>query len=492
MSTEAPKAVEYDRTRLFAASCIALVTTAMTFAIRTDILKAFGQEFDLSHQQQGYINLAGFWGFPIAILLVGPLCDTFGMGRLLRLASVGHIVAVIVTIISPAVGFPFLLAATLLIGLANGTVEAVINPLCATIYADQKTHKLNVLHAWWPGGLVIGGLAATLLSLIFGVGGENVAAATLSLSWKVKMATIIVGAVIYGVLLLGQKFPPTERLASGVSTGDMFKEALRPGLLVLMGCMCLTAITELGPDQWLGPVIQDTVGIRGVLFLMYTSGLMFVLRFFAGPLVHRLSPFGLLAGSALFSAVGLFGLSHAFTAGVAFGAATIFGIGKAYFWPTMLGVTSERYPRGGALLMAMMGAAGMIAAGAAGPVMGRIYDEHTLANLPPSVRQMVSVDGNYSPEAAQKLTAPADIDALKGGLQQGAAMTFRYVSVLPVALIFIFGALFLYFRARGGYAALKLDEDGEPPPTDDTEAEEPPPSAEDEGASDEDEPPPEA
>jgi MFS family permease len=441
----------YNRKRIFIASCIALVTTAMAFSIRTDILSAFGLEFDLSHEQQGWINLAGIWGFPVAILLLGPLVDLIGMGRLLGLACVCHIAGILLTVVSPsfgALGYPVLLLAWLVISFANGTVEAVINPLCTTIYPDQKTHKLNVLHAFWPGGLVIGGLTAYFLGEWFGLG------------WKVKMAFILIAAVAYGLLLIGQKFPLTERAAAGVSGREMFKQALRPGFLVLLLCMCLTAITELGPDQWVGSILTDTVGIKGILFLVYTAGLMFVLRFYAGPIAHRITPFGLLIGSALLAGVGLFWLSFSFTPGLAFAAATVFGVGKAYFWPTMLGVTAERYPRGGSLLLAMMGAIGMFAAGAAGPVMGRIYDKYAIAKMPAQVAEVVVVDGRYSPAAKQNITAGQDLLALKEAERHGGAITLRHVSALPLSLILIFGALFVYHQRRGGYRAIQVREDG--------------------------------
>jgi MFS family permease len=447
----------------------------MTFSIRGDVLADFGKEFNISHELQGWISLAGIWGFPAAIVFGGPLCDTLGMGFLLRMASFGHIVGVILTILSPMFGFPLLLAATLIIGLSNGTVEAVINPLTATMYSNEKTHRLNVLHAFWPGGLVIGGLLATGLSAAFGLSAVNVAASTVSLSWKVKFATILVSAIIYGVMLIGQKFPSTERVQHGVSTGEMFKEALRLSYLGLLFCMCLTAITELGPDQWVGSVLNDTVGIRGIIFLVYTSGFMFILRFFAGPLVHRLSPFGLLTCSATLSAIGLFWLSYSFTAILAFAAATVFAFGKAYFWPTMLGVTSERYPRGGSLLLALTGGAGMVAAGLAGPVMGHIYDTHTISALPPKLAQVVVVNDKYSPEAADPiLKAGAEPNAtpeqkqdaadLKEALKQGAAASFRYVAALPAVLIFIFGGLFLYFKAIGGYKPVVLGADADTEP----------------------------
>lgn len=452
----------YHREKLFIASCIALVTTAMAFSIRADILKELGVTFNISHEQQGFVNLMGIWGFPIAILIVGPLCNIIGMGRLLRLACVGHILGIVISIASPTLpqqfGFPVLLAATLLIGLANGTVEGVINPLAATMYPDDKTHKLNVLHAWWPGGLVIGGLITAALAEYFNA------------SWQVRIATILIPAVIYGAMIWTEKFPPTERAASGVSTAEMFREILRPGVLLLMLCMCMTAITELGPDQWVGSVLTDTVGIRGILFLVYTAGLMFVLRLFAGPLTRAFTPVGLLAICAALAAVGLYWLSHAFAPGVAFAAATVFGIGKTYFWPTMLGVTSERYPRGGEFLLAVMGATGMIAAGIAGPVMGRIYDHHTIRHLTPEIRQIVVVDSKFSPEKAEEIakkaeqgdpTAQQQNQVIKEALKQGAAMAIRYVAILPVILVVLFGLQFLYYRSKGGYRAIRLEGSGE-------------------------------
>jgi MFS family permease len=315
-----------------------------------------------------------------------------------------------------------------------------------------------VLHAWWPGGLVIGGLITAGLAEYFGA------------SWQVRVGTIIIPAIIYGAMIWNEKFPPTERAASGVSTAEMFKEILRPGVLLLMLCMCMTAITELGPDQWVGSVLTDTVGIRGILFLVYTAGLMFVLRLFAGPLARIFTPVGLLAICAVLSAVGLYWLSHAFTAGLAFAAATVFGIGKAYFWPTMLGVTSERYPRGGEFLLAVMGATGMIAAGIAGPVMGRIYDHHTIQHLTPEIRQIVVEDSKFSPEKAQAIIKKAEegdsaaaeqATVIKEALRQGAAMAIRYVAILPVILVFLFGAQFLYYRSKGGYQAIRLEGGGE-------------------------------
>jgi MFS family permease len=293
-------------------------------------------------------------------------------------------------------------------------VEAVINPLIATIHSNDKTAKLNALHAWWPGGLVVGALIAFVLTKALGLDVPGITAAAATHGWQIKLAVVIVPAVLFGLMILGQKFPATERVAAGVSTGEMFGELFRPMFLLWFACMWLTAATELGPDQWVSSVMSDIAHMQGVLILAYTAGIMFVLRFFAGPLAHKLSPMGLLTGCSILSAIGLFALSSATTPALAFVAATIFGVGKSYFWPTMLGVTSERFPRGGPLLMAIVGGAGMLSVAFILPIMGGWYDAH------------------------------------------GAAAAFRYVAVLPIVLTFVFGGLFLYYRARGGYKAIAI------------------------------------
>jgi MFS family permease len=291
-------------------------------------------------------------------------------------------------------------------GLSQGLVEGVINPLVATIFKEKKTHKLNVLHAWWPGGMVVGGVTAYVLTQ-FGA------------SWQVKLAAILVPAVAYLLMILGQEYPKTERVQSNVSTGDMFKEAFNPMFLLLFACMWMTAASELGPDQWFPSIMKDLTGIEGVLFLVYTAGLMFVLRFFFGGLAHKLSPFGLMMGCSILCALGLYwlgGLQPGTSPVVAFVAATLFGVGKTYYWPTMLGVTSELFPKGGALLMALMGGAGMLCIAVVLPIMGAAFDK------------------------------------------AGAGAALRTVAILPVILTVVFGLLFAYYKARGGYRAVRLED----------------------------------
>ncbi len=412
--------------RLFVASCVALVTTSMVFSVRGDILDALGADFHLNKQQTGVALMPAFWGFTLSIFIGGSLVDYFGMRKLLLLSSAGYITAVLAIVFAPmpaGVGDPYysdpgfliLYAAMLTLGLSQGLVEGVINPLCATLYPDDKTHRMNVLHAWWPGGLIIGGLLAYGITKLMALDGGGVDPTIATLGWKIKLGTLLVPAVIFGLMSLREKFPATERVAAGVSGGEMLREAVRPMFILFWVCMWMTASTELGPDQWVGSLITNLTGMQGILILVYTAGIMFVLRFFGGPLARRFSPMGLLTLSAILSAVGLFGLGTVATPFQAFLAATVFGIGKTYFWPVMLGITSERFPKGGALLLAIMGGTGNLSVAFIIPIMGGWYDTY------------------------------------------GAAAAFRYVGILPVVLTVIFGLLFFHYRSRGGYQAVKLE-----------------------------------
>lgn len=410
--------------RLFVASCLALLTTSMMFSIRGDIVDALTTDFHLTKEQMGAILSPAGWGFTLSIIIAGSLVDWLGMRNLLLGSSLGYIVSILVILFAPRPTGPvdslftntgtfILYAGMLVIGLSQGLVEAVINPLIATIYSREKTSKLNVLHAWWPGGLVLGGLTAFALTKALGL--EGATGEALTRGWQIKLGVVILPSIVFGLMILGQKFPPTERIAAGVPTQVMFGQMLRPMFLVLFVCMWLTAATELGPDQWVASVMGQVAGMQGILLLVYTSGIMFVLRFFGGALAHRFSPLGLLTMCSVLSAIGLFAMSNATTPLLAFGAATIFGFGKTFYWPTMLGVTSEQFPRGGPVLLAVMGGAGMLSFAFILPMMGRWYDQY------------------------------------------GAAAAFRYVAVLPVILTFVFGALFLYYRSKGGYKAVALD-----------------------------------
>jgi MFS family permease len=416
-----------QRSRLFLLSCTALVTTALIFSIRASVLEDLGNTFGLTAETVGWCAGAAFLAFAISIFIGSPLCDYLGMGMLLGAAALLHIAGILMVIFAQnLVGAMGLSAAAVLYlswfvaGLGNGLVEAVINPLAATLYPEDKTHKLNVLHAWWPGGIMIGGILAYLLR-------------TAGFGWQVRLATILIPAGMYGAMLIGQKFPATERVQAGVSTGEMIQQAFRPLFLVWFGMMFLTAALELGPGQWVDATLTRTVGFEGILLLVYISGLMFIFRHFAGPLAHRFSPVGLMWISSVLAGFGLLALSYANSPVSALLSATIWGIGVCYMWPTMLGVTSERFPRGGALLLGLMGTAGNLSIQFVLPWMGSIYDEFT------NRAQAAGV----ASEAARASAAP---------------MAFRYVAALSLVLVVVFGLIWLRDRAAGGYKVEILEQ----------------------------------
>jgi fucose permease len=382
--------------RLFVASCISLITSAFTFVVRGDILQPMGNAFSLSQTDKGSLEGAVFLGMAFSMFVGGFICDLLGMKRIMFLAFYSHLIGVLGTIFAPqlvgavhlgsTLTFWWLFGTSFLMGCGNGMVETGINPLAATLFPTKKTHYLNILHAWWPGGLIIGGIAVKFVRQGIDLGFLYIPGLDLKwepnfVSWQVSLFLIVIPCLIYGAMLIGQRFPLTERVESGVSTGDMFKEAIRPAFLLWAFCMLLTAATELGPQKWQESVMSKTAGLSGTMILVYTSGLMFVMRHFAGPLAHALSPVGMLTLSATLSAIGLFLLSYATNGLTAFAYATIFGVGIAYFWPTMLGVTAEKFPRGGALLLCLMGSAGNISISQVLPAMGKIYDNYSVTKL---------------------------------------------------------------------------------------------------------------
>ena len=490
----AEKGTMMNRDRLFIGSCFSLISTSVCFAVVGAIMGALKEEFVLSNQQVGYIGGAAIWGFTVSIFVLGPFIQVLGMRNLLYFAFLCHGVGALTLIF--ANGFWMLFGGALILSLGNGTVEAVCNPLIATIYPDQKTKKLNQFHVWFPGGIVIGSVASYFLNEI------GIAA------WELKVALILVPTAIYGLLFLGQKFPATERAASGITLGGMFQGAFAsPLFIILLLCMCVTASLELGPGRWV-PAVLEAGGIAGILVLAYINGLMAILRFFAGPVIHRLSPTGILVCSAILAGVGLYWFSFAETTVMAFASATVFALGVCYFWPTMLGVTSERVPRSGELGMALMGGAGMLMVGVVtAPQMGNIADRYLhqqlVENRAQTVAVMEQVAATYPALAAQaqepfrsEITgavgdvsavlaqaaagdlpeatanalrgaiknAPPGTDDLKQQLNDvllpadnyGGRMSFRYVAPFSLVIIIVFGAIFLRDRAMGGYKAQRL------------------------------------
>lgn len=398
--------------QFFVASCLALIVTSMSFALRGGAMGFWTSEFSLTNEQVGWVTGTAFWGFTLAMIFGGPLCDLIGLKRIALIAFFGHIAAILLTVF--AWDFWSLYCGTLLFGIANGSVEAACNPLIATLYPKEKATKLNNFHVWFPGGIVIGAVMAFALGH-YGIG------------WRVQFAVLMIPSLIYGWKFLQLDFPQTERVQKGISTKDMFKACLHPLFLVLVLCMFMTASTELGPGQWI-PTILENAGVKGILVLAYINGLMAIGRQFAGTFLHRISPISMLIVSAIFSAAGLFLLSKS-SGMMVFASATLFAIGVCFFWPTMLGFANDRLPATGALGMAILGGCGMLSVSLVLPVIGRFYDQGIAANIPAGMNQ----------ETLSAAPAGSELAEIWAQVQNAAGLhALELVAILPVALFFIF------------------------------------------------------
>jgi MFS family permease len=509
-SFEANMADDKRQQRLFLGCFIAMVATAFGFAVRGAVLSNWEVQFHLTEEQKGIINGVGLYPFAISIILFSLIVDRIGYGTAMACAFIGHVVSTLLTIFAPS--FEVLYMATFIYALSNGIVESAINPVVATIHKDNKTHWLNILHAGWPGGLALAGLLAIGVSMI----GSSYGTALPGQIWQWQMAVLLLPILVYGFLLFGQQFPTQERVEAGVSYREMLSEfgwgsayivsfliimgisqvlavfhqppielthallwailptvlfALgirsfgRPMFVFLMLVMFLLATTELGTDGWIqdimGSVLRDKT--QGTLFIVYTALIMFVMRFFAGPIVHRISPLGLLAVCSAVACAGLLWLGNAgASAGMLFLAATLYGFGKSFFWPTTLGTVSEQYPRGGALLINAISGVGMIAVGTlGGPFIGTIQDHDFNLAVQQQAADVHSIVAQTKPglfseyesvdkTKYDKLTEAqrVQLDDLERPVKQHA---LAQIAVLPAIMFVCYLGLILYFKSRGGY-----------------------------------------
>jgi len=328
----------------------------MTFAIRAGILGQLGEQFGLTNTQLGWVNAMAFLGFPIATMLGGIIYNAIGAKKLVALAFACHLLGLLLTI--SADGFWALLISTFLIGFANGSVEAGCNPLIAQMYPNNKTTMLNRFHVWFPGGIVIGALASSAMT----ASGFN---------WQWQVALILIPTAIYGAMMLTAQFPKFD--AQQNSTSSNVRNLVSPLYIFLIICMTITAVTEFGTQQWIEQILGSS-GASPMVILALITGLMALGRYFAGPIVHRFSPSGVLLGSAVFSTIGIFLMSQAQGSAIYF-AAALFAIGVTYFWPTMIGCVAEYTPKTGELGMSLIGGAGMFAMSLWNPVIGYWIDD---------------------------------------------------------------------------------------------------------------------
>jgi MFS family permease len=460
--------------RLFFGSCTAVTALAFTFAAMSAVMYQLKTEFLLDNAQVGLIGGAGLWGMAISQISFSSLTDLVGMRNLLRFALAGHVAGVLLFVF--ATGFTSLFVGALVIAIANGVIEAVCNPLTATLFPDRKAGMLNRMHLWFPGGIVLGGLACWGLDQIHA-------------DWRAKMLIVLIPALAYGVIFLREKFPPTEAAAAGHKLSDAFKAvATSPLLWMFLALMSITMSLELGPNRWI-PAVLQAGGLPGILVLVMVNGVMAITRANAHAILARVSPPVVLMVSTGVAGLGLLGLSFAVTPAQTVITALVFAIGIAIVWPTMMGFVAERTPKTGALGLGLMAAAGSLAVGiVTTPLLGEIADKHLPDALAKSsvvavANEVVAVQAPKSPQLAGDAqavaTAPGALPAAATGdlLRRAAAgeagpnvaakaqplldagenhsglLSFRYLVPFAFAVCLIFGLVVLSDRRAGGYRA---------------------------------------
>ena len=508
-----------DKT-VFWGSFIALITTAMAFIIRAFLINdgnLWPAEFGFDKVQGGELFGAGIWPFAISIIVFSLIIDRVGYKFAMFFSFACYaifgamamkaysIVNADVTDLAAAQAsaWNYLYWGSVILGLGNGTVEAFINPVVATLFKDEKSKWLNILHAGWPGGLVLGGVLAIGLSSV------------VANDWRILIGLMFIPAVVYLIMLAKVKFPVNERVAAGSSYKDMLAEfgtpaafiafylifsqlgqvfALSAGvtwgliavtvvafgaysrsfgnplLLVLVIIMMPMATTELGTDGWISALMEKPMHASGwnpTWVLVYTSAIMMVLRFNAGPVINKFGPLGLLAMCSGLAIVGLQLLSFASGVFFIFFAATIYGIAKTYFWPTMLGVVAEQTPKGGALTLNAIAGIGMLTVGIlGGPFIGYLQETSVTSAIEeeiPAVYEEVTVEsdyllGKYTAFNAETLGAlpeavRAQVNEIKERETQGA---LGKMAMFPAFMLVCYIGLIFYFKSQGGYKPKSL------------------------------------
>ncbi|WP_020532605.1 MFS transporter [Flexithrix dorotheae] len=398
--------IKNSRNLLFTASCLSLTSAALIFIAREHLGHILIlEEQILTKAEFGSISGWAFKGTAVALLIASPIIDWIGLKNGMLIACLCQILGIVGFVAIPEA--EIMLYSMTLAGFGWGMLEVTINPLCAVQFPEEKTKRLNILHAWWPGGLILGGLLSTFILDPLGV------------AWEVYMLIMLVPVLIYGVMvLITPHFPKTERSEAGISNKVMIQSALKPGFLVLLFCMSLTASAELAPNQWLETTFREYANASGTLILVYGSALMFVLRFFAGTLEKILNPIGILCTSCVIASIGLYLLSVAAetqSIPLIYAAATLFYLGVCYVWPTMYSVASEQFPQGGGLTIGLIGFIGMLGVSIWIPQIGEL------------------------------------------SLTYGLTGAFKIVAILPAIAFLIFGAWWLKLKKEGGYVAVKLE-----------------------------------
>jgi len=511
--------------KLFWGCFIALITTSYAFISRMILCGgAFKDDFALTDVQVGELMGAGVWPFGISIILFSLFIDKIGYKVAMIFSFVCYVVYTLMAVMAygaiqgaegealadaQAKGLNLLYWGSIILALGNGTVEAYINPVVATIFNKEKTKWLNILHAGWPGGLVLGGFVTIALAS--------------STDWRLTLGIIMVPAIVFFIMLIGQTFPKSEREQAGVSYLEMLKEFGAIGALIGFGlvifqlglvfgwstgiCWGLTiavaiafgivtkgignpilvvltlimmplATTEIGTDGWISSLMEKPLheaGWNPAWVLIYTSAIMMVLRFFAGPIVHKFSPIGMLVISAVLAIAGLLALSKTGGAGLfaIFAAATLYGVGKTFFWPTMLGITAEQCPKGGAMTLNAIAGIGMLAVGILGfPFIGYLQETTATSKLEADnkiVYEMVTTDKNYllgdykaiDPDKSRLVIDEAGKASLETAGEAGQFGALGKMAVFPGVMLVCYIGLAFYFKSKGGYKPVEIGSSSE-------------------------------
>jgi MFS family permease len=512
--------------RLLWAGFMAILAAGVGFAIRGGIFHDWQAEFGFTGGQLGAIGGFGFTGFCFGIVVGGVLADKLGYGKLVIVAFALHVLSAIVTFMaSPSnkdSAYNFLCAGMFIFAYANGTLEAVANPLVATLFPSNRTHYLNILHASWPLGMIIGAVLGWILD------------DKMQIHWKYQLALYLIPTIAYGVMFFGQPMPKSEASKKGLSLGDMFKDVGIAGgavvcfllaiffgntlglimppdtarilgyvigaaclggmafitkfsmgsilLFVLFIAHALVGAVELGTDGWIQNITGSILSSQeGKFLFIFTSSVMFALRFCAHFIEKKLgfSPVGILLVCSILACIGLNLTSGVSTFVMAMLALTVYGIGKTFFWPTMLAVASDRFPRTGAVAISFMGGIGMLSAGLIGSAgLGYAKDRFTGEELKKSnsalyekvksekpsaflfFGEVIGVDGQKlgaAQEAKGKGKATAEDTALTDADIQGSRRTLVADSFIPAIMAAIYLAILIYFKSIGGYKAVSID-----------------------------------
>lgn len=486
---------------IFLASFLTLIAAGMGFGARGEVLGQWAK-YGFTYTDLGKISGMGLAGFGLVILGASLITDRVGYRAIMLAAFLCHVISAVIMLFADYSfnnygkdgAYWCLWTGNLIFAIGNGLCEAAINPLVATLYPNKKTHYLNILHAGWPAGLVLGALAGKFLG---------------HYGWQVPILSFMIPALIYGFITLTQRFPESEATKAGVTYGEMFSQLLAPVLIFLMLIHAMVGYVELGTDSWISSITNKLSLGQGTYLFIFASSLMFVLRFFAGPIVEKINPLGLLFVSAILGAVGLYTISVVEGVGMVWMAVTIYALGKTFLWPTMLGVVGERFPKGGAVTMGMMGGIGMLSAGLLGvPGIGYKQDFFLTENLVNQQKaeatfnryktdeeisflflpRFIGVDQGklkvaLDPEGPatdlnnrlgilEKLgilkdskdmlalqawweSAKSYIDTDKKPLDEaqtyGGRLALRWTAIVPATMAVCYLLLILYFRATGGY-----------------------------------------